>query len=498
LSRRIAVALFFLACAFRYLTLSALENDHFVLLSRAQQLLAGDWPVRNFEDPGQPLFYVVTAALASVFGHVLATNVILCIALQALAASLTFLLARRASGNDLVGIAAAAIVIISSPRLYNTTKVIFPVVTLLLQWRYADRQLLRRLVGLAIWTAVASLLRLDYAVYIVVSTTVLLLVLHGSDPREGVRRAMIYGVVTLACVAPWLLYVQWYEGIGEYAGAAIRFVQSEGRRTAGERPRAFYAFILLPLLALAVAFRKPRTLTPAHLASLAVLVLLINFVFLRDVLAARLPDVIAPSVVLVAALMGQAFPPSGLRAGGMALVAAAVTLGVVSLGIAGYRVPTPAAVMRQVARVTDRLVHVGPEIQPSPRYPALVSYLARCTAPSQRVFVEGFGPQVPFLAGRLFAGGLAAWEPGYYETPADVARAMRRLDREDVSAAVLIEGSRPFELSWPALATWFRAHGFEEHAVRGEDVMRVWLRDSTASPVDQATGLPCPTSVTNH
>jgi hypothetical protein len=75
---------------------------------------------------------------------------------------------------------------------------------------------------------------------------------------------------------------------------------------------------------------------------------------------------------------------------------------------------------------------------------------------------------------------------------------MRRLDREDVSAAVLIEGSRPFELSWPALATWFRAHGFEEHAVRGEDVMRVWLRDSTASPVDQATGLPCPTSVTNH
>jgi len=65
-----------LAFAFRYLTLSPLENDHFVMLARAQQVLFGDWPVRHFEDPGQPLFYLMTSALASVVGHVLATNVI--------------------------------------------------------------------------------------------------------------------------------------------------------------------------------------------------------------------------------------------------------------------------------------------------------------------------------------------------------------------------------------------------------------------------------------
>ena len=492
MSRRTAVALFFLAFAFRYLTLSALENDHFVLLARAQQLLAGDWPVRDFEDPGQPLYYAVTAGLAAMGGHVLATNVVLSIALQALAAAFTFVLARRASGSDLVGIAAAAIAIISSPRLYNSTKVIFPVVTLLLQWRYAERPVMRRLIGLGIWTAAASLLRLDYAVYVVASTTVLLVMLHRSNMSNAIRLAAIYVAVTLVCVAPWLVYVQWHEGLREYASAAIRFVQSEGRRTAGERPGAFYLFILIPLLPLALAFRKPRTLGAAELASLSVLTLLINFVFLRDVLSARLPDVIAPNVVLVAALMGEVFPPAGLRAGGAALVGTAAVLGVLSLGIAGYHVPTPAAVVRQALRITDRLMHDAPDIQPSPRYPALVAFLSRCTAPTQRVFVEGFGPQIPFLARRPFAGGLPSWEPGYYETADDITRATRRLDREDVAAAVLLEGSTPFEHSWPALAAWFRAHGFEEHSVRGEEVMKVWLPKASAPPqMDEATALPC-------
>jgi len=43
------------AFAFRYLTISPIENDHFVMLARAQQALYGDWPVRDFEDPGTGL-----------------------------------------------------------------------------------------------------------------------------------------------------------------------------------------------------------------------------------------------------------------------------------------------------------------------------------------------------------------------------------------------------------------------------------------------------------
>ena len=49
---------FIAACAFRWLSMGALENDHFVALARAHQILHGDWPVRDFADPGQPLAYL--------------------------------------------------------------------------------------------------------------------------------------------------------------------------------------------------------------------------------------------------------------------------------------------------------------------------------------------------------------------------------------------------------------------------------------------------------
>src|SRR5258705_2364350 len=127
-----------LAFAFRYLTLSPLENDHFVMLARAQQVLFGDWPIRDFEDPGQPLFYLLTSALASLSGHVLATSVLLCIGLQALAASCTYVLARRASGSTAVGVAPPAVAIVSSPRPYNTNDAILPLVTTLLPRRLSD------------------------------------------------------------------------------------------------------------------------------------------------------------------------------------------------------------------------------------------------------------------------------------------------------------------------------------------------------------------------
>ena len=72
--------------AYGYLTSGAIENDHFVMLARAHQVLYGDWPVRDFEDPGQPLAYLVSTAAAAMFGPTVLVNVVL---------SLLFLSARR-------------------------------------------------------------------------------------------------------------------------------------------------------------------------------------------------------------------------------------------------------------------------------------------------------------------------------------------------------------------------------------------------------------------
>jgi Dolichyl-phosphate-mannose-protein mannosyltransferase len=500
---RRALPIGLLAFAFRFLTLSPIENDHFVILARAQQVLFGDWPVRHFEDPGQPLFYLLTSAFAAVFGHVLATNVVLCITLQAIAASCTYVLARRASNSTAVGVAAAILVIISSPRLYNTTKVIVPVVTILLQWRYADAPRRGRLLALAGWTAIAFLLRHDYVVYVVASTFVLFAVLHRSRSRDAIREAAIYGTAALLLVSPWLLYVQWNEGLFDYASAALRFVQSEGRRTAAGGPQPlYYVIALIPISGLALAIwlrsRSDAVVIQAQLASLSVLVLIMNAVFLRDVLATRIPDVMAPTTVLAAALIGQVFSRRALRIGALLTATAALVLVTISLANAGYRIPTPAAVVRQAARISDRLVNASAEIQPSPRYPALVSYLSRCTLPAQRVFVSGFAPQIAFLAHRPFAAGLPSWIPGYYETTADIRRARARLDRENVSAVVLLEGPDVFEQSWPELAAWFRDHQFERYdSARLGDELTLWLTPSDGSSrVDVETGLPCHTSGT--
>src|SRR5258705_11542894 len=87
-----------------YLATGAIENDHFIMLARAHQVLYGDWPVRDFEDPGQPLAYLVSTMAAAMFGPTLLVNIVLCILFLSATAAITYLLASRASGSTLVGI----------------------------------------------------------------------------------------------------------------------------------------------------------------------------------------------------------------------------------------------------------------------------------------------------------------------------------------------------------------------------------------------------------
>src|SRR5262249_28373654 len=161
-----AVVVGSVAFAVRYALTGAIENDHFVTFARAVQVLYGDWPVRDFEDPGFPLSYLLSTSVAALFGPSLLVNVLLCILLLAVTSAVTSLLVWRATESQTTAIVAAAFTIAVSPRLYNATKVIVPVVAIWLAWRYADNPRLRRLVALAIWTAVAFLLRHDYLVYV--------------------------------------------------------------------------------------------------------------------------------------------------------------------------------------------------------------------------------------------------------------------------------------------------------------------------------------------
>src|SRR5258706_1072819 len=281
------------AAAFAYVFLAsgAIENDHFVVLARAHQVLYGDWPVRDFEDPGLPLASLVSSAAAAIFGPTVFVNVILSLLLFALTVALVYVLASGASGSASVSCVAAAVTIAIFPRLYNATKVLVPVVAMALGWSYVDTPDRRRLTWIAAWTAVAFLLRHDYLLYVALSNATLLAAAHRGDAGAAGRRLMQYAALTLLFMTPWLVYVQWEEGLADYVGAAMRFTEIERRRTAaGPPPGLLYAFAAVPAAAPVVCWRQGGAAPTTKLPAAAGLLLSVGVVFFPHLAAARLPD----------------------------------------------------------------------------------------------------------------------------------------------------------------------------------------------------------------
>jgi hypothetical protein len=474
--------------AFRWLAMGALENDHFVALARAHQILHGDWPVRDFADPGQPLTYLVSAAAAWMFGATLRTDVIVAITMLSLAAALTYRLAARASGSLLIAVAAVAVEVALAPRLYNAGKVLIPIAALALGWRYADAPSLRRLIALAAWTAMACLWRHDFTLYVAAPTLVLLALCH--DRTRAIRLAAIYLGLTLIFLLPGLIYVQWAGGLVYYLGAAFRFAATEAQRTVvwpGEAWATFVAILAIPPIAVLLSRRSNASLSFAHIAFAASMALIANVVLLRDVIATRLPDIVGLTAILAAWIAARVIPAHALRPiAGVALLVAAVLAGS-TLAANGYGFPTPSKVSRRFAAVATMLQQETPEAIPNRERLSLIRYLTSCTPDSSRVLVSGFGPEIPVLAHRPFAAGLPSWIPGYHTDPRDVERASMQLARESVSMAVLLEGSAAFVEEWPRLAAALRARHFVERTWRldrGEVV--VWIPEDVAARAPNA------------
>ena len=144
--------------------------------------------------------------------------------------------------------------------------------------------------------------------------------------------------------------------------------------------------------------------------------------FLRDDLTTRGPDVLPLYAVLTAALAAHVPDHTTAHGRAVALVLAVLVTAVALASAPWSRVGSPRTVLSRVGHVTERLRTAAPDIQPNPRLAPLVSYLARCTPDTSRILVGGFAPEVPVLAGRLFASGVPYWLPGYYEDRASVAR----------------------------------------------------------------------------
>jgi hypothetical protein len=158
----------------------------------------------------------------------------------------------------------------------------------------------------------------------------------------------------------------------------------------------------------------------------------------------------------------------------------------VRLASQGYGMPTPGKVVRRFAAVARMLRQEAPDVIPNRERLPLIRYLATCTPAESRVHVSGFGPELPVLARRPFAAGLPSWIPGYTH-PRDLQRALAQLAREQVSMAVMLEGSAAFVDEWPQLASELRARRMIERTWRldGRDVV-VWIPAELAARAPSA------------
>lgn len=470
---------------FLFVNFNGLHNDHFVIIARSFQVAYGDWPVRDFFDPGMPLAYLLPAAAMRAFGQTVLPEVVLQTAFFAATVSISFLIARRASGSLLLAIALSGLVVALAPRLYNSSKVLIQAAALGGAWWYSNNPSTVRIAALGALTGVAFLFRHDYAVYIAAGSMVLV---AGARPHVGAfaRHAGVYALAAAVFVMPWVIYVQWATGAVEYFMSAIRFSAAEGERTA-ELTLPLVLLLSLPLAALALAWRGTARATRPFLLFAGVFVILVDLVLLRDGSAARMPDVVAASAIVGATLAG-ALPRWSATGLGAALLAAVVVMWPLM-----PPVPPKEGVLPATDRVIARLERWQPDAFPVNNLIPITGYLQRCTAPTTRVLVVGFGPQIPVYAHRPFAGGTPTWLPKYYEHPDDVRTALGWIEQETVGVIVMLQGSAAFTTSWPDVAEFFRARRFTPHVLRTSDTdFELWLAQPPAgASLDRVTGLPC-------
>jgi hypothetical protein len=293
----------------------------------------------------------------------------------------------------------------------------------------------------------------------------------------------------------------------------------------------FYAEIALPLLALVLlassrdGLRRDWPRARVKLTVVAVLALVLDAGFLRRPLEARLADPSVPLAVLVAWLVlavpraaatGAWFKPRVLpyrwvvRAVVVALgIPIAFVLGSTMSGRVPDRLEKTWLVGRSWAEAFERVGMVAAQMRAdwmlvprteNPNRPELMElslYVNTCTAPTDRVLVQAYLPQVLALARRGFAGGHADLRPGFFGTEDAQRLTVRRLRAQSVPIILLDgdEGSAGFfRTSFPIVIAYidryYRAAGSRTFDGRFTTTLLV-RRDRVPHGSYEPFGWPC-------
>jgi hypothetical protein len=520
----ILTSIFAATAALRFLTLkNGFPNDHFVYISGGRQMLLGEWPTRDWIDPGFPLMFTASALAQGLFGQTQFAEAILVAAAFALAAVFTALTVRALTRSW--GWAAVAVVLEVAifPRTYGYPKVLVYAAAFWLFGRYVSRPTAARAAAIAAAVTVGFLFRHDHGVYLLPGAILTLVLAPGSRSwRDSLRRVAVFAAFLFAFTLPYLIYVEVYAGLWSYLRIGVEFSQREAERQWHVWPAVFgdtrplesalvYEFHALPFIALALvaAGRRRSDVRDmvARIVPLAVAGVVVNFGFIRDPLTTRLADAIVPAAVLAPWLLSRAWHAPRLRIVSIPvalLLFAPLAASIVAVGgtmeqldrtgLLGRVVDAPG---RFGERASDLRARFTSYQIPSRATAALVpffAYVDRCTTEEHRLLMGGFDPEIPFYARRLFAAG-QAYFASYFSSTDNQLMALGRMRRQVVPLFILSSDyAEEFEQRFPIVAAYVHARYMllTEVTVEKDRYVRIFVDSGLRSAgLDPETGWPC-------
>ena len=506
---------------FRYLAQTGLPNDSFEHLAGAQQMLAGEWPTRDFVDPGMPLTYAASALSRLIFGPTLLAEALLNAGAFAIAAAATLFAARALAASWTIAWIATLISVAAFPRPYAYPKVLMTALMAAAICSFQQAPAMRRLVVLSLLPVIGFLFRHDYGAYLGTAAILAAALAPADAWRVRVQRVALAAGLMAMALLPYAIYLEVSGGFAPAVASVLDYGRNHAARTrlhfdtlwASDAGRLFYLFHAMTVVAGVMAVFdvvRRKWSEVGVVLPLVCLAVLTNVGLLRDPLEARLPDAIVPVVLLGAWLAGRARQVHGrLRlvtlAGAPAatVVAVSLLLGVVQFAEqwdrTGVRTRGMLGIPRLMWEQTQQLhARFTPRQLPNGRTQALVpffEYLDRCTHASDRLLVTGYAPEIYFYARRPFAGGQKVYIEGYYRTAADEALVRERLrDRPARFIAFLTDEAPQWRASYPNVnADVDSAYGrFAEIPIDDERTLDLRVnRASAPTGTDAATGWPC-------
>lgn len=286
----------------------------------------------------------------------------------------------------------------------------------------------------------------------------------------------------------------------------------------------YFTYRALPWLTLAgvaIVLARSRTFDPgvqALLPALAFCLVSAPFLLRGNLFDnSRLAN-FTPPAALLAAAAGPVLWQASLRAMRLARWPIAVagivitTLAIASYGAAGARVKAIAVLIdegrgrEEAERFWQGIVASPPRFDAVARASGVrgaVEYLQQCTAPSDRVLIYGFFPEVLFYSGRGAAADRVVLQRGVGVSPEDERRTLQALTRH-AAAVVIVEATRGSGTSagrvldglHPIVEQYLATHytrvattGFGGSTGAAFDV---WMDNARTTTQAGPFGLPCP------